>query len=123
MYNIMVVDDEIGIIKIIKRILKSNLQYNIISFTNPLEALEEYKNRSDIDLILIDIMMPQLNGLELVNKIKQLNKAQKIIVMTAFSSIQKERATKQLLVSNYITKPFLSNNYLKDCIENTLQLN
>jgi len=119
----MVVDDEIGIIKIIKRILKSNLQYNIISFTNPLEALEEYKNRSDIDLILIDIMMPQLNGLELVNKIKQLNKAQKIIVMTAFSSIQKERATKQLLVSNYITKPFLSNNYLKDCIENTLQLN
>ena len=111
MYNIMIIDDEQEILKIIKRSLNKSNKYNISTYINPLEALEHYNK--NLDLILIDIMMPQMNGFDLIDKIKEINQDQKILAMTAYSSTKQIGQSIHIDDKNYITKPFESMEYLE----------
>ena len=63
--NILVVDDDMINRMLLKALLKKNSRIGtIIEAENGSDALQEIKNRDDIDLILLDIMMPILNGIE-----------------------------------------------------------
>ena len=66
--KILVVDDEENIRKLIETRLKAN-QYNVITASNGAEALEKAESEAP-DLILLDIMMPELDGLEVLRKLK-----------------------------------------------------
>jgi DNA-binding NtrC family response regulator len=84
--SIIVVDDEIELATLFKTFLNQQ-GFNTISFVDPVLALEYFKETSDKhSLIITDLRMPSLNGLELAKKIRELNTNIKIFLMTAFET-------------------------------------
>ena len=70
-YYILLVDDEKDILDLFTEYLSSN-GFNIISFQNPLEALNYfYQNPNNCSLVITDYKMPQMSGLDLINKDKR----------------------------------------------------
>jgi len=105
--KILIVDDEIDILEILDKFFKRKNRFDVVKFSNPLQALEEIK-KGDIDLVLTDIMMPQMDGVELLKEIKSFNPKIKVIMMTAFSTLERTLECEKLGADDYITKPFIS---------------
>ncbi len=104
-YSILIVDDEIEILTMLTRFLTRVGKYDISTYTNPLVALDALSNRK-YDLVLLDIMMPQMNGLEVLEKIMQKDSNQKVMMMTAFSTLDKVLKSHKEGATNYVMKPF-----------------
>ena len=103
--SILVVDDEARMRKLIKDFL-SNKGYNIIEAEDGEKALEVYEqNQSKIMLILLDVMMPKLDGWSVLRQIRQTSKVP-IIMLTARGEEQDELFGFELGVDEYISKPF-----------------
>lgn len=103
MYNILVVDDEQAIANAIEVYLK-NQNYNVFKASDGMEALEVFE-REDIHLILMDIMMPRMDGTSATMKIRESSN-----VPVIFLSAKSENTDKILGLNigadDYITKPF-----------------
>jgi DNA-binding NtrC family response regulator len=85
--TIVVVDDESDLVFMFKVTLEMN-GYNVIGFTNPVEALEYLKENHDkCTLLITDYRMPEINGCELGTKIKEIDEKIKIIIITAYENI------------------------------------
>lgn len=79
----LVVDDEQELANLYKEFIMK-LGYDVISFTNPAIALEHYKQSiGRYSLILTDLRMPGMSGIELANKIRESNSKVKIFLVTA----------------------------------------
>lgn len=107
MKKIAIIDDETSILDILQRFLSRKGLFDISTFENPVTALESIK-RDNYDLILCDIMMPQMNGIEVVREIKKIKPSQKFIMITAFSTEDKMIECDAMGVTDYLTKPFIS---------------
>ena len=83
MYNVLVCDDDKEIVEAIEIYLKRE-GYNILKAYNGREALKIVKENDDIHLILLDIMMPELDGISVANLIRK-DKAIPIIMLSAKS--------------------------------------
>ena len=104
--NILILDDESRIRKLIKDFLVKH-DYSVIEAEDGEKAIEIYKQNSEnIDLILLDVMMPKLDGWSVLRLIRQENKKLPIIMLTARSEEQDELFGFELGVDEYITKPF-----------------
>lgn len=103
--NILVVEDNVELLKIIqKRLLKS---YNVLTAQNGLEAIELVKS-TDIDIIISDVMMPEMDGLELCRTLKNNIETNhiSIILLTAKNSIDDRIECYNAGANAYISKPF-----------------
>lgn len=104
--TILVVDDESRMRKLIKDFLMTK-NYNILEAENGEEALKVYEqNKEKISLILLDVMMPKLDGWSVLRQIRQENKSIPIVMLTARAEEQDELFGFELGVDEYITKPF-----------------
>jgi DNA-binding response OmpR family regulator len=115
--SIIVVDDEIELATLFKTFLNQQ-GFNTISFVDPVLALEYFKETSDKhSLIITDLRMPSLNGLELAKKIRELNTNIKIFLMTAFETRDLENHIdfKMARIDRLIQKP-VSFSDLKEMI-------
>ncbi|TVP41830.1 response regulator [Candidatus Nitrosocosmicus arcticus] len=84
--SIIVVDDELELASLFKAFLK-NEGYDVISFTDPVLALEYYKETADKhSLIITDLRMPGMCGIDLAKRIRNINSKVKIFLMTAFET-------------------------------------
>ena len=102
---ILVVDDEQRMRKLIKDFLKAK-GYSILEAEDGEKALEVYRdNKSKIELILLDVMMPKLDGWSVLRQIRQESNIP-IIMLTARGEEQDELFGFELGVDEYITKPF-----------------
>ena len=106
MKRILITEDDIDIHNLIKDILKKE-KYDVISAYSVAEALLAIEE-NNIDLILLDLMLPELSGEELIKKIKEVP----IIVISA--KISPEAKVNALLngANDYLTKPFNTNELL-----------
>ena len=103
--TILVVDDESRMRKLIKDFL-SNKGYNILEAENGEVALQVFEDSKDkINLILLDVMMPKLDGWSVLRQIRQTSKVP-IIMLTARGEEQDELFGFELGVDEYISKPF-----------------
>ena len=119
-YSIAIVDDETEILNVLSRFLTRNPNFSVNTYSNPVSAVASVDN-SKYDLILLDIMMPQMNGLEALEKIKSKNPEQKVIMMTAYSTLDKVLKSHKEGATNYVMKPFDSLQLLeKKIIEEQL---
>lgn len=107
MKKIAIIDDEQEILDTLERFLKRSERFEIETFSNPKSPISRIKN-GEFDLILLDIMMPEVNGMELLKDIKDSNPAVKIIMMTAYSTIDKVIDSNKTGAEDYVTKPFVS---------------
>lgn len=101
--TIMIVEDEIRMRILLRDYLKKE-DYNIIEATNGKEAVE-YFVKSPVDLIILDIMMPLLDGFQVCEKIREVS-AVPIILLTARSEEDDKLLGYELGADDYITKPF-----------------
>ncbi|MFC1478053.1 sigma-54-dependent transcriptional regulator [Candidatus Margulisiibacteriota bacterium] len=104
MERILIVDDEESILHSFRRILK-NKDYEIVTAKNGEKAIN-YASNTDINLIIMDINMPEMNGLEAFRKIKQVKPKIPIIMMTGYGSTEITIETMKMGAYDYITKPF-----------------
>lgn len=104
MYNILVVDDDKEIVNAIE-IYLSKEGYNILKAYNGMEALKIVKQNDDIHLIILDIMMPKLDGISTANLIRK-DKKVPIIMLSAKSEDYDKIAGLNNGADDYITKPF-----------------
>jgi YesN/AraC family two-component response regulator len=81
-------------------------EYHIILAKNGQEVLNILNKPNDIDLIVLDVMMPDINGLALLKKIKEINTYCKIVMMTGYSSKDIAIQALRLNADEYIEKPF-----------------
>lgn len=104
MYNILVCDDDKEIVKAIE-IYLSKEGYNILKAYDGMEALEILKKNDDIQLIILDIMMPRLDGIETANIIRK-DKSIPIIMLSAKSEDYDKISGLNNGADDYVTKPF-----------------
>lgn len=105
-YKILVVDDSRSIIRRLSSILTMK-GYEVRSTTNPVEAYEILENEH-FDIVISDIEMPEMNGLDLLRKIKNHNGMVQIIIVTSFITINNVLNTFRYGAINMIFKPFKS---------------
>ncbi len=105
MLKVMVVDDALVIRKNLSRFFTSLGHEVIAEASNGLDAIEKCKSISNIDLITMDITMPEMNGIEATREIKKINKNVFIIMMTSHG--QEELVVQSLKAGakNFVLKP------------------
>lgn len=82
--KLLIVDDDSDIVQVLKMGLVRN-GFSVEAFTNPQEALQSFKsNAESYCLVLSDIRMPSLSGIQLSRKLKEVNPNVKVVLMTAF---------------------------------------
>lgn len=103
--TILAVDDEPDMLKLLSMIIKEKTQHTIITTNNPLEALAIVK-QGGIDLLIADLKMPGLDGSELLDAVKAVDKNIPVVIMTAFASEEAAAETLQKGGFDFIIKPF-----------------
>ena len=103
--KILMVDDEPRMRKLVKDFLTKN-GYIVVEAGDGEEAYNIFTSTNDISLIIMDVMMPKMDGYEACKEIRALSKTVPIILLTAKSTEKDELRGFELGVDEYITKPF-----------------
>jgi DNA-binding NtrC family response regulator len=103
--KILIVDDEPDMLKLIAMIIREKTPYEVITTNNPLEAVELVKS-GNFDLIISDLKMPGLDGIELLNSVKQIDADIPVIMITAYGTVESATEAMQKGGFDFITKPF-----------------
>ncbi len=100
--KILVVDDEPDFLEMIKIRLEAN-NYEVITALNGKEGLEKVKQEKP-DAVLLDILMPELDGLRVLRRIRRDNKNLPVFIITAFSNEERFKVANKLHASGFIVK-------------------
>ncbi|GAB62167.1 two-component response regulator [Candidatus Jettenia caeni] len=103
MKTILVVDDEIGILESFRMILKDT--YRVLTANDGLKALEILRNES-VNLVILDIIMPGMAGLDVLKEINKTYHDIDTIIVTAIKTVKTAIDSMKLGASDYIVKPF-----------------
>lgn len=103
-YKILVVDDEKRIRKIIGDYLKND-GYDVVEAENGLDAIEKFYSTKDIDLLILDVMMPGKSGWEVCKEVRK-QSAVPIIFLSALGELTDETHGLNIGADDYIVKPF-----------------
>ena len=101
---IMVLDDESDITLIFRRSLELG-GYTVFAFTDPMDALEHFKiNAERYGLVITDVRMPKMNGIEFANRVRTIIPSMSIVLMSAFSMADLE-ISPELKIEELLQKP------------------
>ncbi len=103
--KILIVDDEPDMLRLLSMIIKEKTPYEVTTTNNPLEALELAKKGS-FDLLVTDLKMPGLNGIELLEAVKRFDEDIPTIIITAYGTVEAAVETMQKGAFDFMTKPF-----------------
>ncbi|PSL42569.1 DNA-binding response OmpR family regulator [Salsuginibacillus halophilus] len=104
MARLLIVDDEQQMIDLLKVIFKSS-SYELYSAANGREAIDIINN-VDIDLVLLDIMMPEMNGLTMLKTLRESGETAGVIIVSALGETDQIVQGLQAGADDYVTKPF-----------------
>ena len=122
MAKILIVDDEPDIELLAKQKFRkqiSNGTFELLFAQNGQEALDLIKTEPDISVVVSDVNMPQMDGLTLIDKLKESNPTIKTIIVSAYGDTKTWRAAMNKGVFDFVTKP-VDFNELRDVILHTL---
>jgi YesN/AraC family two-component response regulator len=103
--KLLLVEDEVDLLNIITDTLRK-LQVEFYTACNGNEALEVLQNNDNIDVVITDINMPMMNGLELIENMNEKAYGVPVVVMSAYTELHYIDKAKSLGVENYLLKPF-----------------
>ncbi len=103
MRSVLIVDDEFGVRESLRIVLKND--YEVFLAKNAEEAFSQTKKHSP-DVVLLDIILPDLDGLKVLERIKRDDPNMIVIMVTALRSEQTALEAKRLKANSYVTKPF-----------------
>lgn len=102
--RVLVIDDERGILDFFKKALTGE-GYRVLTARDGPTGLKKI-GKAKPDILLLDLKMPKMDGVELLDRIRRIDKKLVIIMITAFGSMQTAREAMRLGAFDYITKPF-----------------
>lgn len=109
--TILIAEDEQSNIKMIKLVLKKT-NINIIHVQNGKDVINKCKNNADIDLVLMDIKMPKVNGLDATREIREFNTKIPIIAFSAYAMPADQQKAKEAGCNDFIAKPIKKDHLL-----------
>ena len=108
--NIAIIDDTQEILDLLEKFLVTK-GHKVTTYLNPITAISSLA--SDTDIVLLDVIMPQMNGLDALPKILKKNSNTKVIIMTSQSTLDKVLDAHRHGAVHYVMKPFKSLNELE----------
>lgn len=115
---ILVIDDQPGIRRLLAEVLQED-GYDVAVAANGQEALQKVKEITP-SLILMDMKMPGMDGLETFRELKKIGKAERVVMMTAYGELELVKEALSLGAYKYITKPF-DINVIKTTIKEAIR--
>jgi len=103
--SILAVDDEPHMLRLLERIITEKTRYRIKTVNNSLEV-PEILDQGHFDLIITDLKMPGMDGIDILKYVRKHDRSEEVIIMTAFGSLESAIEALQQGVFDYITKPF-----------------
>jgi len=103
--NILLVDDEPGMLRYIRTLLEVD-DYKVETATNGEEALERVQKGLHPDLVLLDLLMPGIDGLQTLEQLRQIKPGLKVVMLSCVSDTRKVVQAMRLGAHDYLTKPF-----------------
>ncbi len=106
--RILIVDDELELERLIKQRFRKKIiakEIELIFVHNGKEALEKLKSEHQIDMVLTDINMPEMDGLTLLNKLREIDETLKAVVISAYGDMKNIRTAMNCGAVDFITKP------------------
>ncbi len=102
--KILIVDDDEGIRESLKLILSDN--YDLILAESGQQCLDVLDHADDIGLVLMDIKMPKMDGLDVLKKLREKKSNMKVVIVTGYKSVDTAQEAVRLGALGYILKPF-----------------
>ncbi|GMQ61040.1 helix-turn-helix domain-containing protein [Vallitalea maricola] len=118
MYKIIIVEDEIPVRNAICNIIKwEELGYELVYVSGDGQDALTYIENNQIDVILTDICMPFMDGLELSNEAKKILPTVKIVIITGYNEFEYAHKAVEIGVDHYLLKPITANEFTKMLVE------
>jgi DNA-binding NtrC family response regulator len=109
--KILVVDDELDMLMLLRMIIEDNTDYEVETTNNPSEGLKLLSD-NDYDLVISDLKMPGMDGIELFGEMREIKSDIPVIIITAYGSLGTADEAIKKGVSDFITKPFRKDSIL-----------
>ena len=103
--KLLIVDDEPDMLKLLGMIIRDKTPYETITTNNPAEALDLVK-RGGYDLVITDLKMPGLDGVEMLEAVKKYDADIPVIIITAYGTVETAEESLRKGAFDFITKPF-----------------
>lgn len=103
--SILAVDDEPHMLKLLERIVSEKTPYAVQTTNNALEVAD-LLNQREFDLVVTDLKMPGMDGMEILDLVKEQGRGEEVTIITAFGSLETAIEALGRGVFDYITKPF-----------------
>jgi DNA-binding NtrC family response regulator len=103
--TIVIVDDEPDLLLLLKIILTEKTDYKVLTTSDPHQAIE-WCREHHADLLISDLRMPEIGGIELLKIVKEIDPNLALIIITAFGTVESAVEAMRHNAFDYITKPF-----------------
>lgn len=103
--KLLIVDDEPDMLKLLGMIVRGKTPYETITTNNPVEALDLVK-KGGYDLVITDLKMPGLDGVEMLEAVKKYDADIPVIIMTAYGTVETAEEALSKGAFDFISKPF-----------------
>jgi DNA-binding NtrC family response regulator len=103
--KILIVDDEPDMLKLLSMIIREKSPYEVTTTNNPVEAIELAK-KGGFDLVISDLKMPGLDGIEIIEAVKRLDEDTPVVIITAYGTVESASEARLKGGFDFITKPF-----------------
>lgn len=103
--RILIIDDEPDMLVMLEMLISTKTPHEVLTTNNPLE-LDEILASRDINLVICDLKMPVMDGIEVLEKVKQKDPDIPVIVITAFGTLEAAEEAVRRGAYDFITKPF-----------------
>ena len=113
--NVLILDDEESILSSLRRLLEDK-GYNVVTNSNPAAAIE-YMRNNIVHIALVDITMPNMDGLSALSMMKEVNGLTQIIMMSAYATTDRVIAALENGANDFLLKPFNNLEHVVSIVE------
>ena len=103
--QILIVDDELDMLALLAMIISEKTEHKVVTTNNPLEVPELIKT-GDYNLLISDLKMPSMDGVELITEVRKIDNHIPILIITAYGSVESAEEVISQGAYDCITKPF-----------------
>lgn len=118
--TLLIIDDDPAACRIFKKIIEKE-GYRVLTATDAGRGLRLIQEKSP-EIVFLDIKMPRVDGIELLRRIRKINKDVIVIMLTGFATLDTARKAMELGAYDYVTKPF-DLEAIKASIRDALEIN
>lgn len=109
-YRVLVIDDDLPSLKVVEKYLSQYGRIEFYGVSSPNEALKWAKSNS-FDIVITDYKMPEMNGIDLINKLKEISPDALYLLMTAYAELDTAIEAVRSGLFDFLTKPFTHNDF------------